>query len=713
MSLPYLRAALLSFALVSSAAVPAVQAQQTAARPPAVLVADDVYVTPDRTLVAEGNVEAFQDDIRMRAKRITFDQDSETLTVEGPIRIDQGGEITVFADFAELDRGLQNGLLTGARMVLNQQVQMASLQMARVNGRYTQLYKTAVTSCEVCGDGRPPLWQIRARKITHDQQEQQLYFEEAQFLVYDVPIFYLPGMRLPDPSLERANGFLIPSVRTTSTLGTGVRVPYFFMLGDHADLTLAPYVSSSTRTLGYRYRQAFRNGRIELEGAYTKDDLIVGTSRGYLFGNGHFDLPRGYDLDFQIQTTSDNAYLVDYGLPDLDRLQSEISVSRYKVRSAFRARLINYDSLRDTDDESLLPTIVLKAGLERRFFPDAIGGELRIGFDVTGLHRTSNDDVFGRDMNRATVDMSWQRSWILRGGVRADWEIGLAGDAYEVIQDSTFDNRIDRVTPHSALKLSLPMTRGTANGGNQFLEPLVQIGWSNVIGPTVPNEESTYAEFDQGNLLELSRFPGLDRREDGLAIAYGFNWSNYARGGWETYATFGQVIREEAQPDFTQSSGLTGTSSDLLLAGQLKMGNKLAVSARTLLNESFGVTKAELRGDWLGETAQLSGTYLWLDEDAQENRTDALSEVWLSGGYEIGTGWTANANLRYDISDARATRAGLGFVYRNECVTVDLAVNRRYTSSTSIEPTTDFGFTIELNGFSVQGEKEKYRRSCS
>ena len=130
MSLPYLRAALLSFVLASSVAVPAVHAQQTAAQPPAVLVADDVYVTPDRTLVAEGNVEAFQNDIRMRAERITFDQESETLTVEGPIRIDQGGEITVFADFAELDRGLQNGLLTGARMVLNQQVQMASLQMA-------------------------------------------------------------------------------------------------------------------------------------------------------------------------------------------------------------------------------------------------------------------------------------------------------------------------------------------------------------------------------------------------------------------------------------------------------------------------------------------------------------------------------------------------------------------------------------------------------
>lgn len=38
--------------------------------PPAMLVADRVFVTADRKLIAEGNVEAFQGDIRLRAQRI-------------------------------------------------------------------------------------------------------------------------------------------------------------------------------------------------------------------------------------------------------------------------------------------------------------------------------------------------------------------------------------------------------------------------------------------------------------------------------------------------------------------------------------------------------------------------------------------------------------------------------------------------------------------
>ena len=68
--------------------------------------------------------------------------------------------------------------------------------MNRVNGRYSQLYKTAVTSCRICNDGTPPLWQIRARRVIHDQVENQLYFEGAQLRVKDVPIFYLPYLRL-------------------------------------------------------------------------------------------------------------------------------------------------------------------------------------------------------------------------------------------------------------------------------------------------------------------------------------------------------------------------------------------------------------------------------------------------------------------------------------------------------------------------------------
>lgn len=703
--------------------LPAVLAQDQASTPttapaaqtpaqPAMLVADSVFVTPERQLIAEGNVEAFQGDMRLRARRIVFDRTSGKLKIDGPIRIDQGESTTILADQAEMDTDLQNGLLRGARLVFEQQLQLAALQMTRVGGRYSQLYKTAVTSCHVCEDGRPPLWQIRARKITHDQQEQQLYFEDAQLRVLDVPVFYFPGMRLPDPTLKRATGFLIPSIRTTSELGTGVKVPYFFRLGDHKDLTLTPYLSTRTRTVEYRYRQAFRTGRITFEGAYTRDDLEPNNDRGYLFAYGEFDLPHDFRLAFDIKTVSDNAYLLDYGLPYEDRLRSEITAERARRDELIRLSLIDYKTLRDGENETEIPTHILNFQYEKRLHPTQLGGELTLGIDAQAHRRTSATDVVGRDVSRATVDVNWQRSWTLAGGLIADWQIGASAETIGIYDDSNFSPQSSRSTPRTALTFRLPMTATRASGATEYLEPIVQLGWSNISGPAVANDESDFVEFDQGNLLALSRFPANDVREEGLTLVYGVNWARYMQGGWDAYATVGQVFREAANPSFTTTSGLSGTSSDILLAGQLVTDSGLALTARGLLDGSLNFSKAEVRGDWSSERTSLSSTYLWLDSDTAEGRFNPVSELWFDGSYGVTDFWTASANLRYDIEGSRAARAGIGLVYRNECVTVDLSVNRRYTSTTSVAPSTDFGFSISLNGFSVDGGTEKYRRSC-
>lgn len=682
------------------------------AQPPAMLVADRVFITPDRKLIAEGHVEAFQGQTRLSADRITFDRTSGRLEIEGPIRIDEGDTITILADAAELDRGLQNGLLRGARMVFDQQVQLAALQMVRVGGRYTQLYKTTVTSCHVCEDGRPPLWQIRARSVTHDQKEQQLYFKGAQLRVLDVPVFYFPALRLPDPSLDRATGFLIPTIRTTSQLGTGIKVPYFFRLGDHRDLTVTPYLSPRTETLNLRYRQAFRRGAINFEGAYTRDDLIPGAKRGYLFGEGSFDLANRLKLSFDVKTASDNAYLVDYGLPDYDRLRSEVKLTRTTRDSAFRSAVIHYDSLRDGEDEALIPTRIVDFSYERRGFPRAFGGELRFGLDARAYQRTSAVNIVGRDVTRATADVEWRRNWILGPGLRADWRIGFSADRFNIDDDTTYPSDISRTTPRTAFSLRYPMVRTTASGATHFLEPVVQLGWSKVHGGTPPLDESRFAEFDQGNLLSLSRFPSADGREDGTALAVGVNWARHAASGWQASATVGQVFRSAADPDFTATSGLSGKASDILLAGQVTTDSGLALTARGLLDDSFSFSKAELRGAWASKRSTIGGSYLWLGVDPAEGRAAEVSELWFDGSYRVTPSWTASANLRYDIAADNATYAGVGLIYRNECVTVDLSLNRRYTSSTSVEPSTDFGFTIALSGFAVESGTVKYRRSC-
>ena len=687
---------------------PAEQAQDT----PAILVADSVYVTADRQLVAEGQVEAYQGQTKLTASRIVFDQASGTLSIDGPIRIEDSRGVIVLASAAEMDETLQNGLLTGARLVFNEQVQLASTQMTRAGGRYTQLYKTAVTSCHVCDDGSPPLWSIRARKVIHDEAERQLYFEGAQLRILSVPVFYLPRLRLPDPTLERARGFLIPEIRNTSLLGTGVKLPYFIPIGDHADLTLAPYWSHKTKTLDFRYRQAFWNGEIEFEGALTRDELLPGEWRGYLFGEGAFRLRNRFRLDFDVSTSSDDAYLSNYGISDADRLRSEIELSRSDRNSFFGATAVNFTSLRDSDDSAIQPTSVVDLRYQRRTFIDGLGGELRTSVIAHGHTRESDEDILGRDMARTTAELMYLRSVFLPWGLRNDIRIGLAGDLFAIRQDSTYPDSVSVLTPQTAMTLSYPMIKGTA-GATHMLEPLVQLAWTDVSGGDVPNDESNQVEFDAGNLLALSHFPAEDRREDGLILAYGLNWTRTPRDtGWGVHASFGHILRDIDNADFSESSGLAGTNSDFLLAGQLLYDDDLSLTARTIFDQEFSFAKAEIMGAWVSGRNALAGSYLWLDADTSEGRTQDAHEIYLDGSYGINRHWTASAYWRYDIAEESPTEAGIGIGYTNECVVVELSVERDYTSSTTVEPSTSVGLTISLRGFGTADGAERYASQC-
>ena len=111
-----------------------------ATQDPAVLVADNIQMTRDNRLRAEGNVVAFYQGQRLRAKAITYDRTGDRLTVEGPITVVQKDGTVITATSAELDRDLYNGVLTGARIVMEQQLQLAAQQVKRSEGRYSELY---------------------------------------------------------------------------------------------------------------------------------------------------------------------------------------------------------------------------------------------------------------------------------------------------------------------------------------------------------------------------------------------------------------------------------------------------------------------------------------------------------------------------------------------------------------------------------------------
>lgn len=107
-------------ALFASTSVLAQTAQDDDA--PVYLIADQVFLDGEDLLVASGHVEARQGERRLIAEKITYNQDTDTLTIEGNIRLEDGSTTVVLADAAELSDDMREGLLQGARMILGRPV---------------------------------------------------------------------------------------------------------------------------------------------------------------------------------------------------------------------------------------------------------------------------------------------------------------------------------------------------------------------------------------------------------------------------------------------------------------------------------------------------------------------------------------------------------------------------------------------------------------
>ena len=672
----------------------------------ATLVADRISAEGGTTLIAEGNVEVLFGTRRLKAQRITYSRDGGKLLIQGPITlVDENGTI-ILANSAELDADLQNGVLRSARLVLDRQLQLAAAEINRVDGRYTQLYKTVASSCQVCAANPVPLWQIRAKRIVHDQKEQQLYFSNAQLRIMDFPVFYFPRLRLPDPTLKRATGFLVPKIASTSKLGLGLKVPYFITLGDHADLTLTPYLSAQTRSLEFRVRKAFRTGNVEFNGAVSRDDLIPDRTRGYLFGSGTFNLPKDFILGFDLETVADPGYLLEYGYSDKDRLASDLTLLRARRDELITASLTRYHSLRSAEDNRTIPYLVGDARYEFRFVPGLIGGQADFSFEAHSHYRRSDTPgMDGRDVLRATAQLDWRKSWTLRNGMIASAISAVSADFYNIEQDPAFPGSSSRITPSFGAELRWPLVKVTDGGVTHTLEPVVQLLWTKKTAATHPNEDSTLIEFDEGNLFALSRFPGADRREQGTRANLGVSWRRVDPAGWSLGVTVGKVFRTENLGQFAPRSGLTGTSSDWLAMVQLKLPKNLSLANRALFGDDLRFTTNETRIDWHNDRWNLSSSYIWVAADH--------TSVWtMDGAVKLSDYWTAKADWRFDFETGKATKAGVGMEYRNECIAVDFSLSRRFTSSSSVDPTTRFGLTVALTGFGTGGATGPTAKQC-
>jgi LPS-assembly protein len=676
----------------------------------ATLLADRLYLDGPNRLVAEGNVEAMSNAIRLRATRIVYDRTTGALSISGPLVLTDGAQVTMLADSAELSDGFRRGLIQSARVVLDDQLQIAAANVRRRDERFTEMSNVIASACEICADRPTPLWEMRATRVTHDTEQQQLYFENAQLRLFGLPVLYLPRLRVPDPSLERATGFLSPRFSVNTGHGIGLRTPYFIVLGADRDLTVTPFLGAKgTRALELRYRQAFATGELELGALVARDQIRPNGTRGMAYALGQFALGQGYLLSFNLIRATDRRLLDDYGREEAG-LASDITLQRITRDSRLRLQALHLRSLRVGAVTDTLPNHVGQVVYERR--SDVLGGVGGLRLELHSHMRRAPLAQDIRAMSRASLDLEWRRDAILPGGIVGALGVNLGIDHVRVSPAArAFDRSSTHVSPNLMLDLRWPFVRAFDSGATHVLEPVAQVILGSRSLPNFPNDLSLMPELDEGNLFSLNRFAARDRREGGLRANLGFSWTRYDPNGWSGTLTVGRVWRKQDLGQFSVSSPLAGSESDWLVAARIDTDTGLTLSGRTLIDAGGRITRTALEVDWMTDDFTISTSYMRILPDLDENRLQTSSEWQFEGTRKLDENWTARVNWRYDAARKRAARVGAGIGFENECLRFEAGIERRFSTAANPSATTSLAMNLDILG--VGGAPSRARRGCS
>lgn len=226
-------------------------------------------------------------------------------------------------------------------------IKFKASQIIQKDSKTFLLNNSFVTPCKCSSFEEPAIYGFSSRNAEIDVGD-YITLQGATIDVFDIPTFYIPWMKLPIKG-KRSSGFLYPNGYVSSNAGQAFSIPFFLVLGDHADSTLT-YENFSLR--GSRFSAEMRgqlldDSQIYASGQYISDrtyhndwvknnalidQAIAGTSdpvqkqifesyRGTdqdqrWYAENSFQLPILEDLFFKGngQFVSDNNYLSDFAL---------------------------------------------------------------------------------------------------------------------------------------------------------------------------------------------------------------------------------------------------------------------------------------------------------------------------------------------------------------------------------------------------------------
>jgi LPS-assembly protein len=572
---------------------------------PMLVQADEIkYDYTNNTVAAVGNVQIYFNGSTIEADQVIYDQKTKRLQARGNARITEADGKITYGQFIDLTQDYRDGFVDSLRLETANDTRFASSRADRVGGKYTVMQNGVYTACEPCKDDpkKPPLWQVQAARIVHDNDDKMIYFENAKVEFFGVPLLYFPFMSAPDPSVTRKTGFLYPTFTYGTAYGLAAEVPYFWAVSPSSDLTVSTMLSSGQGPLLQGiWRQRLEDGSysIKAAGVYQIDpghfayegDPSTNAFRGAVQSAGQFALSDKWVWGWNGLLMTDKYFLADYQrgefLAGFDPFHSgfasegvsQVYLSGSGERSYFDIRSIYYYGFSGYDNQAQIPVIAPVIDYSNVLPQSVLGGEFSYKFNLTSLTRqqaefdaitqTAYDSSLCSSQNAALINKSscllrgipgvytrssgeadWRRTFVTDSGMMITPFAGVRGDIAQLdIQNqpgvsnyiNPGDSELARAMPDVGVEYRYPFVN-VQPWGTQTIEPIAQL----ILRPNetqigkFPNEDAQSVVFSDSNLFSIDKFSGYDRVEGGGRVNAGFQYTAQVNNAGYFNVLFGQ-----------------------------------------------------------------------------------------------------------------------------------------------------------------------------
>jgi len=660
-------------------------------------------------ITANGRVEVSHEGRVMLADTVSYNQKTDVLTAAGNVSIMEPTGEVIFGSRMEVTGDLKDGVIEDLGLILSDSSRFAASGARRSGAEILELRNAVYSPCNLCKEDptRPPLWQIRAVKVVHDQRRKIVEYADAQLEVFGFPVAYTPYFAHPDPTVKRRSGFLVPSAGGSSDLGTVIQAPYFFNIAPNVDVTATPILTTSEGpAIALEYRHLLPNGRLEFKGSITQDS--ENDARGHTATRGRFDIDDTWRWGFDANRAIDDTYTRRYGF-ESDKTQvlagsdnslvTQIFAEGFRRRNYFSARAYTFQGLQQGDDFGDTPNIFPLIDYNHVGQPGRWGGRTVLDTNLLALTRTD-----GADTRRLSIRGGWELPGITSWGSAVKFSAKMNGDFYHAqslsraSETKKFTGFSGRLIPELALDWRHPFARNEGRS-TQMIEPIVSFVASPYGGNSnkIPNEDSLDFELDDTNIFSASRFTGLDRVEGGPRFNYGIRWGSFGHRIGSATVMVGQSYRIRTDDTFAKGSGLEDHFSDPVAKVHVTVAKLFDLLYRTRFSKENYEPKRNEIGFSAGVPAfRVDTNYAFLDRQ-EDDEFSGREEVRVSLSSQFDRYWRGNfAAVRDLTGNGQMRSVSLALIYENECCAFTTTASRSFFEDRDLEPSDSIVFRVLL-----------------